>query len=270
MSVSAAERPSRRRAKKAAEPAVDGAPAPAWSGAAPIRTRRVYEELCARVRALIAEGRLKPGDRLPPEREFAETFGVSRMAVREALRSLEIAGLIRLRPGSKGGAFIRDDYTGTLVQPVRDMLGLGHISLDDLTEVRLHMLDLAIRLAAERATEEELDALEANVELTERLTREERFPERTWAALEFYYLLIRATRNKALYAIAEPVMEILRSVIERAGPSPQTGLVASRRAMLAALRRRDAEAAAAEMRAYLVRMHDHLAAHERKVAARRA
>jgi DNA-binding FadR family transcriptional regulator len=228
------------------------------SGYRPIRTPRVYEEVCAQIRHLVAVGELKPGDRLPTERELAELLKVSRMAVREALRSLEIAGMIRLRSGSKGGAFIREDNAGTLVQPMQDMLDLGHISLEELTEVRLMVLDVATRLAVERASDAELDALDANVDETERLTREGKYAERTWVALEFYFLLMRATRNKAMYAIAEPIIEILRRIIEQAGPGPDTRLVASRRKLVKALRARDAEKAATEMRTYLHRIHRHL------------
>ena len=73
---------------------------------APIRTKRVFEEICEQVRREMAAGTLRPGDKLPPERELALKLGVSRAAVREAFRSLEIAGVVGLHKGARGGAFI--------------------------------------------------------------------------------------------------------------------------------------------------------------------
>src|SRR6266849_2596729 len=72
----------------------------------PVKSTRIYEEIVRQVKRLIAEGKLKSGDRLPPERDLVEKFMVSRTAVREALRALEGSGLIDVRAGE--GAFVRD------------------------------------------------------------------------------------------------------------------------------------------------------------------
>ena len=72
----------------------------------PIKSTRIYEEIVRQVKAMIAEGRLKSGDRLPPERDLAEKFVVSRTSVREALRALESLGLVEIRPGE--GTFVRE------------------------------------------------------------------------------------------------------------------------------------------------------------------
>ena len=66
---------------------------------APIKSTRIYEEIVRQIKTMIAEGRLKSGDQLPPERDLAEKFLVSRTSVREALRALESVGLIEIRPG---------------------------------------------------------------------------------------------------------------------------------------------------------------------------
>lgn len=72
----------------------------------PIHTKRAFEEICARIREQLALGVLKPGDKLPAERDLAQQLGVSRNVLREALRSLEMAGVLRLQKGVKGGAFV--------------------------------------------------------------------------------------------------------------------------------------------------------------------
>ena len=73
-----------------------------------IRSARAFEEIAGQIRAELAAGRLKVGSRLPSERALSEQFGVSRNTLREALRSLEHGGLIRLQKGAAGGAFISE------------------------------------------------------------------------------------------------------------------------------------------------------------------
>src|SRR5437763_15699682 len=80
---------------------------------APIKSTRIYQEIVRQVKAMIAEGRLKSGDQLPPERDLAEKFVVSRTSVREALRALESLGLIEIRPGE--GALVPGDSFHALV-----------------------------------------------------------------------------------------------------------------------------------------------------------
>ena len=133
----------------------------------PIHTRRAFEEICERIREQLALGVLKPGDKLPPERDLAQQLGVSRNVLREALRSLEMAGVLRLQKGVKGGAFIQEGDTSRMNDVMRDMLSLGTISVRELSEARIHVLDLVVRLACANARQADFDALEANIERTE-------------------------------------------------------------------------------------------------------
>src|SRR5246127_456269 len=139
-----------------------------------IRTRRAFEEICQRIREQLALGVLKPGDKLPPERDLAQQLGVSRNVLREALRSLEMAGVLRLQKGVKGGAFVQKGDTGRMNDVMRDMLSLGTISVSELSEARVHVLDLGVRLACTNARQSDFEALEANVERTDIATREGR------------------------------------------------------------------------------------------------
>src|SRR3954468_17448726 len=107
-----------------------------------IHVRRTFEEICERIREQLALGVLKPGDKLPPERDLAQQLGVSRNVLREALRSLEMAGVLRLRKGVKGGAFVREGDTSRMNVVMRDMLSLGTISVRELSEARIDVLDL--------------------------------------------------------------------------------------------------------------------------------
>jgi len=115
------------------------------------KSNRVFEDVIEQIEAAIVGGNLEPGDKLPPERRILATFQVSRGTFREALRVLEQKGLIEIRTGVKGGAFVRSLST----DQVRDSLGLliqtRRISLPHLAEFRQGVEGLAARLAAGRA-----------------------------------------------------------------------------------------------------------------------
>jgi DNA-binding FadR family transcriptional regulator len=216
--------------------------------------RRTFEEICERIREQLALGVLKPGDKLPRERDLAEQLGVSRNVLREALRSLEMAGLLRLQKGVKGGAFVQDGDMSRMNDVVRDMLSLGAISVGELSEGRIQILDLVVRLACERARQADFLALEANIERSEIATREGRLLDRVECSREFYRLLASATGNKVMAMIMDSVTEIhMRFVYAKVASSgvsmPQ--LVEKRRQFLSALRKRDVSAAARLMRVHL-------------------
>lgn len=237
-------------------------PSPPPAAFQPIQTRRAFEEICDRIRARISSGELKPGDKLPAERELAQQLGVGRNALREALRSLEIAGLLELRKGVKGGAFIRSGDTARMDVVVQDMFSLGSITLAELAEARMHVQELVVRLACERATDQDLRALDTNTDRIEALTKEGRFLDRVEASREFYRLLAAATHNGVLAMMAQSVTEILMQFVNARvsnGGKPTPKLVASRREFLAALRSRNPDEAARLMRAHLQAIHRMLA-----------
>lgn len=224
----------------------------------PIQTRRAFEEICQRIREQVAAGRLKPGDKLPAERELAQQLGVGRNALREALRSLEIAGIVRLQKGVKGGAFIREGDAGPMNQVVQDMFSLGSISVDELTEARLHIQALVVRLACVRAAHADFDALSANIDRTEEVTASGDFLRRVECSREFYSLLAAATRNDVLSMMVASLTEILMKFVYArvaAGGNPQPRLVEKRRDFLAALRARDADTACRLMKSHLESVH---------------
>src|SRR6266481_509115 len=220
----------------------------------PIHVRRTFEEICERIREQLALGVLKPGDKLPRERDLAEQLGVSRNVLREALRSLEMAGLLRLQKGVKGGAFIQAGDMSRMNDVMRDMLSLGAISVRELSEGRIQILELVVRLACERAQQADFQALEANIERSDLATREGRLLDRVECSREFYKLLAAATGNKVMAMIMDSVTEIhMRIVYAKVASSgvsmPQ--LVEKRRQFLSALRTRNVSAAARLMRVHL-------------------
>lgn len=235
----------------------------------PIRPKRVFEEICERIRNELVSGTLRPGDKLPPERELAEKFGVSRTAVREAFRSLEIAGLIALQKGAKGGAFIQEGNP-TVRQSLQDMASVGHISLNDMTEARVLIQEAIVRLACKRATAADFAALEADIDRTEELTNQGRLRERLDYSINFYKVLAQTTKNRVMIITIDALTSILRMVINQVGPHPRLDLVESRRKFLKHLRARDADAAVAEMTDHLTKLHQHLVREQHRVDRRKA
>lgn len=227
----------------------------------PIATHRAFEIVCERIREQVKDGRLKRGDKLPPERLLAEQFGVSRLAIREALRSLENAGLIVLQRGPKGGAFIQGTPDGKMTELMQDMLALGTISLSDLTESRIFILDAVSRLACERATAEDLALIEENVRMHEAALKSGSRDARLAHAAEFYARLAAATNNKVLMLMVRSLTDSVRLILQRIEIYPLKELARSRKRFLVALQARDAEKAAQEMSAHLRKLHEHIVRH---------
>src|SRR5882672_6430946 len=91
----------------------------------PVQTKRAFEEVALQIREQLSKGALKPGDRLPSERELAEQFGLSRNTVREALRSLEMSGILEFRKGATGGAFVREAHSEAVISGFSDLFRMG-------------------------------------------------------------------------------------------------------------------------------------------------
>jgi DNA-binding FadR family transcriptional regulator len=232
------------------------APPSASFGIEPISPQRIYQEVANQLRRNISEGKLRPGDKLPPERNLAQMFGVSRNTMREALRALELSGLIELKLGSAGGAFVLPGSSNAVVNGMRDLYFLGAITPDHLTEARISVSAAVIRMACERMTEDDLAALEKTVALAAQMDKAGNFEERTKHHQAFHVLLAKATHNPVMLATTEGIMEITRQFVKAIGPTEdQTYTLPSRRRMLGHLRKRDAEKAVKEMTSALTKLH---------------
>jgi DNA-binding FadR family transcriptional regulator len=260
----ARKRPATRPAAKAIDQsAKDGRSQPKF---APIRTKRVFEEICEQVRREMAAGSLRPGDKLPPERELALKLGVSRAAVREALRSLEIAGVVGLHKGARGGAFILKGDPDLVTRSIRDMFHLGRISLDNLTEARTLVMQVAIQLACERIRPTTLAALERNVDSLTTLPASGKASERVAISAEFYRLISQATDNTVLQVIIEALTDIVLQQVEDSNIEFFPNLIAHRRRLVEYIAARQIDEAKREMTEHLQRLRRHLMRAERTAA----
>lgn len=219
-----------------------------------IAPARAVDEISAQVRAMIAGGKLKPGDRLPSERDLAARLHVSRNTLREALRALENAGIVEMRKGATGGAFLLPGSSNVIVTGLRDLYHLGAITPEQLTEARIWLSDIVVRVACERVTADDLAALEANIAAAAQAGVEGKFDERERLNREFHLILARATRNPIMAITMESVMGVLALFIARIGPSDNSFILPSRKRFMKHLRAHDADAAVAEMTKALSRL----------------
>jgi GntR family transcriptional repressor for pyruvate dehydrogenase complex len=124
-----------------------------------VNVDRASQLIVDQVKELLRTGQLKPGDRLPSERELCQRFAVSRVTVREALRVLEAGGLVAIRVGARGGAFVTEPSAEDLGEGLAGLLSLASLTAANVTEARL-VVELGILpLAVERATESDVEDL---------------------------------------------------------------------------------------------------------------
>ncbi|HEY0572970.1 MAG TPA: FCD domain-containing protein [Pseudonocardia sp.] len=221
----------------------------------PARPRRAFDEIVAQVRGMVRSGELQPGDRLPAERVLAEQFGVSRNSVREALRMMEISGLVALRTGAGGGAFVAQPDPGVAARGLADAFQLNGLAPSDVTEARLWLESTVVRVACERMTEEYLQALYDNVNEAAQAAGEDDWERTALVHVEFHNLLADATGNPVMSILMRSMADLLHDLALAIGPSSDDVIVRSRRRLLRHLRNRDGDKAAEEMRRYLNRLH---------------
>ena len=206
-------------------------------------------EVAHQMTSLLARGDFPPGARMPPERQLAESLGVGRSAVREALAALEILGLVEVRPGS--GTYIRDSMSELLPTTLSWGLMLAAEHTEQLSDVRSGLEVRAATLAAQRIGDDEVDLLRAHLEAMESHTED--FPAFIEADARFHWQLAHAARNEVMADLLQTVRSLLRVWVERGLRSTDQARTACRehRAVLDAVAARDPERAAAAMTAHM-------------------
>ncbi len=227
----------------------------------PTRRERVSAEIVQQLRTAILTGGLRPGDRLPPEKELAEQFGASRGPVREAIRSLEEAGLLVVRRGFRGGAFVRDGDLRQATESLSMLIRLGKASIHDLTEARLILEPRIAALAAQRITEEELAEVEQHV--VKHAAAIEAGDLYATADLGFHRMVAAASKNPALALFGNAMADLMvQEVVARLEMDTATNRanLAFHERIYAALLHRDADAASREMLEHVLEVQERLAA----------
>lgn len=242
--------------RRASAPTDDGRQADLLT---PVNDRRISALIVDQVRALIHEGKLRPGDRLPPEREMCERFGVSRVTVREALRVLEASGLVEIRVGAHGGAFVTQPSHERVGANILDLLTLSSVSASEVTEVRMVLEVGMIGLIGDNVDDEDIAALH---EICDR--QEETLASGDYdvsLAAEFHTRLAAATHNPAFELLIKTFHgPLVMSLAKAKRTAPEMGRrgLEEHRAIVAAVRDGDVATAERIMREHLRRTADRL------------
>jgi GntR family transcriptional regulator, transcriptional repressor for pyruvate dehydrogenase complex len=210
---------------------------------------KLYEVIAAEIEDLIVAGQLNPGDTLPPERELGERFGVSRTAVREAIKVLCEKGLLTVQPGR--GTLVNHPSTSIVTDSLMLLLRLGKASIAQLTEVRLALEPEMAARAAERASEEQIAAL-ADLVAAERASASSA-AEAVPLDVAFHHAICDAAQNVVARAMLMSIQEMLHQsmVATYDAKGDNRDAVAAHGHLVRAIRERDPAAARSIM-------HDHL------------
>jgi len=213
-----------------------------------VRRNKVYEEVAKQIERLILK-KLKPGDKLPSERELAEMLRVSRSSIRDAIRGLELMGLVEPRQGT--GTIVREVSAETVVNPFTNALKRRHELVGELLDFRKMLEPPLAARAAVHASAEEI------AEMDEILQRQEEKHLQGESAVaedaEFHYSVALASDNSVVLKVIDILMDLLRDTRQRSlqveGRAAKS--LAGHRKILAAIKNRDAEAAKAAMRRHI-------------------
>jgi GntR family transcriptional regulator, transcriptional repressor for pyruvate dehydrogenase complex len=227
---------------------------PASAGEIPVykvvRTSRLYEQIVQQIEDSVLNGSLKPGDQLPAERELAQRLGVSRTAVREAVKALREKGLVEAYSGR--GTFITDGTSHAARQSFDLMVKIGQQEgSPHLAELRLILEPGIAALAAVRIEEEYLTAMREAVAVMDRAQKDP--AAYIEADLDFHLALAEAVANPLILSLIDSIVGLLREQrikIFNVEGGPQRGQVHHKR-ILEAIERRDPEMARSAMIAHL-------------------
>ena len=218
-----------------------------------IKNNKVYEQIIEQIRELIYEGELKKGDKLPSERQLKKDLGVSRASIREAFSALEMIGLIESRPGE--GTFIRDSFDEDIFNPLSLILLLNDNVAEELLELRRVLEIDCVKLAAERATEAEIEELQSYIE--DLLSSSGYEEDSIKADKMFHYNIARASGNKVLLFFMRSISEAMDFHIKNtrtklvSKEETMTDFARQHQQIFKALKEHDPEQAAAEMKNHL-------------------
>ena len=177
----------------------------------PIKSTKVYEQVIEQVKNMIIDGTLKKGDKLPSERELAEHLQVSRTSIREALRALQVIGLVECRQGE--GNFIKQSFENNLFEPLSIMFMLQKSDTSEIIELRKIIEIETASIAAKKVNEEELNNMKFLIDVLKDSENEE---ERVKADKKFHYTIAHASKNFLIVSILNAVSSLIDSFIKDA------------------------------------------------------
>ena len=173
------------------------------------REEKAYARVIEKVKKMILSGELKPGEKLPPEREFAEKLEVSRNSVREAIRIMDMMGIVSSQQGS--GNYVTCEFQKSITETMAMMFAMDQVNDKQISQVRYSLEVLAFTLALDRVREEDLAKME---ECVEKLDKNGDSKNNATLDKIIHYTLARASGNQLLIDILEACSGVLDIFIE--------------------------------------------------------
>lgn len=171
----------------------------------PIKPKRISDEIVEQLKSLIFEAKLKPGDKLPPERDLAKSLNVSRVSLREALNALQSMGLLEIQQGNR--SFVRPITTRSIHDPLVSFTKSSLSKILEIFKVRKYLKIGSVSLAAELATSDEIKQLEKILEKMEEDLKKNRLGAK--ADLNFHSAIAKATHNQAYSHIMHTIYRLV-------------------------------------------------------------
>ena len=220
----------------------------------PVEGGRISLKIVEQIQVAIRSGRLKPSDRLPPERDLALRFGVSRVTVRDALRSLEVLGLIQIRVGAGGGAYVTSPGAEIVGEGLTNLMLLSSLEGAEIAEARLVIELGSVALATARATDADISRLHAMMRDAHVALDQETY-ERS-RSVSFHVCMAEIARNKAITLFTDTFrgplsMHAIRKREPRQASFQRT--VEEHEGIVKAIEQRDAAEAQRRMAEHLMR-----------------
>lgn len=212
-----------------------------------VRTEKAPLRIIRQIRTAILDGELKPGDKLPTEQEMLSHFGVSRHTVREALRALEIMGLLEIRAGNNGGAFVTEVGLETTQSNLINFFKFQDLSIGHISEIRKVLEPYSAKVAAERMTEENLAVLIDIHKRSIAAFKENDYKTLVYMGVQFHRQIALCSHNPILILVLGFVENLLVDVKKVTLPGLEFSkhVVESHQEILDALKNRDAQTAEA-------------------------
>ncbi len=174
-----------------------------------VRPDRISQTIVDQIKEAIFQKKIKTGDKLPSERQLMEQFETSRVTVREALKSLEHSGILEIKRGTQGGAFVRDPDVKNINNFLQDMFSMGNIKVSDLTEARMAVEPFLVKVAAERIKDESLKLIKQNIIETKECLRNNNRNDARLINLEFHRLIAQMSENPLITFMIDSIMDIM-------------------------------------------------------------
>jgi DNA-binding FadR family transcriptional regulator len=178
-----------------------------------VRKDRISQVIVDQIKEAIFQKKIKTGDKLPSERQMMEQFEASRVTVREALKTLEQSGILEIKRGTQGGAFVRDPDVKFVHNFLQDMFSMGNIKISDLTEARLAVEPFSVKVACGRVSEDALEQMRQNIIETRCCLQKDNQSDARLLNLEFHRIIAQASENPVIFFMIDSIMDIMENDI---------------------------------------------------------